>query len=537
MVELKTLVPENKSVKSGRRLDPLDEKHRLGETRLGSDEEESSAGSGERRLKRRDYHSVAAIQLAHRLVVLWPALGPPLVFFALIPHLLRPSFHFSHTDKNLSNRKGNAVSECRKTEYNKWKPDTKGNVRSDTHLEEPAFLKECSRQNIFFLSAQKNEEPRRRGIARVFRSSSFPQRTADNSSYLRMTISPQPQHSSSHHWMAESSTSTHRTLTPSYQQTRSESRTSNMPDPVERHVARWRSESRNSNRDKVFRNDEEFSQQDEIVNGTLSALKDDVEQTTEIIRRKQEQMRIERRQFQTEMEVNGRIDIDPADDWLTARLKAVSSDDMNHQLGKLKEDQRQNAVTDTLAALVYDVNATTEVLRRASQNRGRGDGRKKHREEIEYTLRLTPAPEDFPPPRPKHADEESFTVDDVSRDYGVEMSQQESESLRRRRARSTTPRRTLHISGSPPLPPAAVCAYCSEEIDGPILTALAPNSTRAQKFHTYHFMCTYCQKALNMHGTFREHDRKPYCHDCFYKLYNGLQYQPDEHQAVIEKLI
>lgn len=62
-----------------------------------------------------------------------------------------------------------------------------------------------------------------------------------------------------------------------------------------------------------------------------------------------------------------------------------------------------------------------------------------------------------------------------------------------------------------------MCAYCSEvpffqfclvfplaswwidlwshqEIDGPVLTALAPNSDRAQKFHTYHFMCTYCQK-------------------------------------------
>lgn len=48
---------------------------------------------------------------------------------------------------------------------------------------------------------------------------------------------------------------------------------------------------------------------------------------------------MERRQFQTEMEVNGRISIDPTDDWLAARLKAVSSDDMNQQLVKLKQDQ------------------------------------------------------------------------------------------------------------------------------------------------------------------------------------------------------
>ncbi|CAJ0584474.1 unnamed protein product, partial [Mesorhabditis spiculigera] len=93
------------------------------------------------------------------------------------------------------------------------------------------------------------------------------------------------------------------------------------------------------------------------------------------------------------------------------------------------------------------------------------------------------------------------------------------------------------IQPSPPPTAPAICAYCDGEIDGQILTALAPNSERAQKFHTYHFMCTYCQKALNMHGTYREHDRKPYCHDCFYKLYNGLQYCPDEHQKTIEKLI
>ncbi|PIC54846.1 hypothetical protein B9Z55_003930 [Caenorhabditis nigoni] len=463
-----------------------------------------------------------------------------------------------------------------------------------------------------------------------------------NMVHIQMTISPQPAHNQfeSYQWTTESRSSQqrHGTMTPSQ-----DGRLSAIPDPVERHVARWRSESRNSNKDKVFRNDEEFSQQDEIVNGTLTALKNDVEQTTEIIRRKQEQMRMERRQFQTEMEVNGRITIDPTDDWLAARLKAVSADDMNQQLNQLKQNQKsripspesrvpspesrvpspesrvpspesrvpspesrvpspesrvpspesrvpspesrvpspesrvpspesrvpspesrvpspesrvpspesripnpecgisnpvsgQNAVTDTLAALVYDVNATTEVLRRGQRGRDGENGSKKKKEEIEYTLRLTPAPEEQIPQRPKIPEDDQLEKDDYSREYGVQMTE-ETDSLRRRRARSTTPRRTLHISGSPPPPPPAVCAYCSEEIDGAILTALAPNSERAQKFHTYHFMCTYCQKALNMHGTFREHDRKPYCHDCFYKLYNGLQYAPDDHQASIEKLI
>jgi len=82
-----------------------------------------------------------------------------------------------------------------------------------------------------------------------------------------------------------------------------------------------------------------------------------------------------------------------------------------------------------------------------------------------------------------------------------------------------------------------ICAYCSQEIDGAVLTALAPNATRAQKFHPFHFMCTYCQKALNLRGTFREHNLRPYCHECFYKLYNGLLYEPDNNQTKIEKLI
>lgn len=44
-------------------------------------------------------------------------------------------------------------------------------------------------------------------------------------------------------------------------------------------------------------------------------------------------------------------------------------------------------------------------------------------------------------------------------------------------------------------------------------------------------------QALNLRGTYREHERKPYCHECFYRLYNGLIYAPDEKQAKIEKLI
>ncbi|GMT27257.1 hypothetical protein PFISCL1PPCAC_18554 [Pristionchus fissidentatus] len=325
--------------------------------------------------------------------------------------------------------------------------------------------------------------------------------------------------------------------------------------PASTTSAQWRSESRSASRMSHDPNFEwhgsgyrapefkdEFSKTDHAnaVNETLHASVEAVDKTTELIKRKKETMRMERRQFQTEMEVTGRMSIADGDEWLNARLKSVSHDDLKNELDHLKRDQQRNAVTDTLAALVYDVNATAEVLRRGSLGRDKDKKKKIVGEEIEYKLRLTPGPDDEPfPPARAHGPpvDDNVTVDQMSHDYGVEISESQTNSMRRRRAHSETPRRTLNIEGQHPDRPTLICAYCDEEIDGPVLTALAPNSERAQKFHTYHFMCTYCQKALNMHGTYREHDKKPYCHDCFYRLYNGLLYSPDEHQAGIEKLI
>uniref|UniRef100_A0A915M6T6 LIM zinc-binding domain-containing protein n=2 Tax=Meloidogyne javanica TaxID=6303 RepID=A0A915M6T6_MELJA len=220
------------------------------------------------------------------------------------------------------------------------------------------------------------------------------------------------------------------------------------------------------------------------------------------------------------MEVSGRIEVEPQESWLNLRLKSVSTEDLKKELGRVKEDQRQNVVTDTLAALVYDVNATAE--------------------EIEYRLRLTPAADEeapyFDQEEPVFEPGDDYTVDHVKKDYGVELDESQISSLKRR-ARSATPRRTLNIEPTSPLSPIAICAFCNQEIDGPVLTALAPNASKAQKFHPYHFMCCYCQKALNLHGTFREHELRPYCHECFYKLWNGLLYEPDINQKKIEKLI
>ncbi|KAI3420950.1 hypothetical protein GPALN_014577 [Globodera pallida] len=273
------------------------------------------------------------------------------------------------------------------------------------------------------------------------------------------------------------------------------------------------------------------------VHSTLRALERDVNKTTELIRRHQDQQLLDKRTFQGEMEVSGRIEVQPQESWLNLRLKSVSTEDLKKELGRVKDEQRQNAYHDTLAALVYDVNATAEVLRRGSLKRKKP----KSHEEIEYRLRLTPAPDDAE--LYQHAEvpalepEDEFTVEHVKKDYDVDLLDESQISSLKRRARSATPRRTLNIEPAGPQGPIPVCAFCQEEIDGPVLTALAPNATKAQKFHPYHFMCCYCQKALNLHGTFREHERRPYCHDCFYKLWNGLVYEPDVNQRNVEKLI
>lgn len=68
---------------------------------------------------------------------------------------------------------------------------------------------------------------------------------------------------------------------------------------------------------------------------------EDVNKTTELIRRRREEQLLEKRTFQSEMEVNGRISIDPNEDWLNLRLKSVSTDDLKNELGKLKDDQRR----------------------------------------------------------------------------------------------------------------------------------------------------------------------------------------------------
>ncbi|CAG9860622.1 unnamed protein product [Phyllotreta striolata] len=58
----------------------------------------------------------------------------------------------------------------------------------------------------------------------------------------------------------------------------------------------------------------------------------------------------------------------------------------------------------------------------------------------------------------------------------------------------------------------SLCAGCHKPISGRCVTAMF------RKFHPEHFVCAFCLKQLNK-GTFKEQNDKPYCHNCFDKLF------------------
>jgi len=50
---------------------------------------------------------------------------------------------------------------------------------------------------------------------------------------------------------------------------------------------------------------------------------------------------LDKKTFQGEMEVSGRIEVEPQESWLNLRLKSVSTEDLKKELGRVKEDQRE----------------------------------------------------------------------------------------------------------------------------------------------------------------------------------------------------
>ena len=58
----------------------------------------------------------------------------------------------------------------------------------------------------------------------------------------------------------------------------------------------------------------------------------------------------------------------------------------------------------------------------------------------------------------------------------------------------------------------SICSACRQPVTGRCITALG------RKWHPDHFVCTFCLKELNR-GTFKERADKPYCHECFVKLF------------------
>ncbi len=58
----------------------------------------------------------------------------------------------------------------------------------------------------------------------------------------------------------------------------------------------------------------------------------------------------------------------------------------------------------------------------------------------------------------------------------------------------------------------SLCAGCNKVISGRCVTAMF------RKFHPEHFVCSFCLKQLNK-GTFKVNDDKPYCHECYDRLF------------------
>ncbi|KAK1156556.1 paxillin-like isoform X1 [Acipenser oxyrinchus oxyrinchus] len=59
----------------------------------------------------------------------------------------------------------------------------------------------------------------------------------------------------------------------------------------------------------------------------------------------------------------------------------------------------------------------------------------------------------------------------------------------------------------------SLCSGCQKPITGRCITAMGT------KFHPEHFVCAFCLKQLNK-GTFKEQNDKPYCQNCFIKLFS-----------------
>lgn len=63
----------------------------------------------------------------------------------------------------------------------------------------------------------------------------------------------------------------------------------------------------------------------------------------------------------------------------------------------------------------------------------------------------------------------------------------------------------------------SLCAGCQKPITSRCISAMG------KKFHQEHFVCAFCLKQLNK-GTFKEQNDKPYCHQCFVKLFGKTQH-------------
>ena len=73
----------------------------------------------------------------------------------------------------------------------------------------------------------------------------------------------------------------------------------------------------------------------------------------------------------------------------------------------------------------------------------------------------------------------------------------------------------------------SLCASCNKPITGRCMTAMY------RKYHPEHFICVFCLQPLNK-GTFKEQDDRPYCHQCFDKLFRWAPDVPRKPKTLLK---
>jgi len=232
-----------------------------------------------------------------------------------------------------------------------------------------------------------------------------------------------------------------------------------------------------------------------------------------------------------------------------------------HKLDYLSEKEKQRVVVDTVTAVEKGVVETANYLRRASTPRE--DSHDLSEDETRDLVQIydswsdkqqsrpvsaPPRPHDSPSAKkraspvkagavrvypesptddilrrqPAKAPLAEVTESNLIREFGLDWDDRARAAERPlSQSLSDVSDRAAHRRRPDSDQPPRICGFCDKPITGPCITALAANADRALRFHPDCFNCVYCLRPLNRRGTYKQHENKPYCHECSYRLFSG----------------